>query len=85
MKWGYFMAKSNINNKIKELIDDLRPFLNMDGGDIEFIKYEDGYVYVKLLGACANCGIQDFTLKDNIEEYIKEELPEVKEVIAVDL
>ena len=58
---------------IKEAIEDLRLFLNMDGGDIEFIKYEDGYVYVKLTGACAHCGFQDVTLKDNIEAYRKGE------------
>ncbi len=72
-------------DKIKEAIDDLRPFLNMDGGDIEFIKYEDGYVYVKLTGACANCGFQDVTLKDNIEEYLKEEVEDLKGVINVEL
>ncbi len=71
--------------KIKELLDDIRPFLNMEGGDIEFIKYEDDYVYVKLTGACANCGYQDITVKDNIESYIKEEIPSIKGVIVVSL
>ena len=52
-------------NQVKELLDDIRPFLNMEGGDIEFIKLEDDYVYVKLTGACAMCGYQDVTLKDN--------------------
>ncbi len=75
----------DIINKIKELLDDIRPFLNMDGGDIEFIKYEDDYLYVRLTGACAMCGYQDFTLKDNIEEYLKEEIPELQGVINVDL
>ncbi len=70
---------------IKEAIEDLRLFLNMDGGDIEFIKYEDGYVYVKLTGACAHCGFQDVTLKDNIEAYLLEEIPDLKGVINVDL
>ena len=44
-----------IEQKIQEKIDDIRVFLNIEGGDIEYIKYEDGYVYVKLLGHCANC------------------------------
>ena len=70
---------------IKEAIEDLRLFLNMDGGDIEFIKYEDGYVYVKLTGACAHCGFQDVTLKANIEAYLLEEIPDLKGVINVDL
>ena len=70
---------------IKEAIEYLQLFLNMDGGDIEFIKYEDGYVYVKLTGACAHCGFQDVTLKDNIEAYLLEEIPDLKGVINVDL
>jgi len=76
---------NKIINQIKESLDDLRPFLNMDGGDIEFIKYEEGYLYVKLTGACAMCGFQDVTLKDNIEEYLKEEIKELKGVINVSL
>jgi len=71
--------------KIQELLDDIRPFLNMDGGDIEFIKYEEGYLYVKLTGACAMCGFQDITLKDNIEAYLKEDIKELKGVINVSL
>ncbi len=71
--------------KIKEQLDDIRPFLNMDGGDIEFIKYEDDYLYVKLTGACAMCGFQDVTLKDNIEAFLKEEVPDLKGVINLSL
>ena len=71
--------------KIKEQLEDIRPFLNMDGGDIEFIKYEDGYLYIKLSGACAACGFQDVTIKDNIEAYLKEDIPELKGVINVEL
>lgn len=75
----------NSIEKIKNLLDDIRPFLNMEGGDIEFIKYEDNYVYIKLTGACANCGYQDVTIKENIESYLKEELPEIKGVVNVSL
>ncbi len=71
--------------KIKEQLEDIRPFLNMDGGDIEFIKYEDGYLYIKLSGACAACGFQDVTIKDNIEAYLKEDIPDLKGVINVEL
>ena len=71
--------------KIKELLDDIRPFLNMEGGDIEFLKYEDNYVYIKLTGACANCGYQDVTIKTNIENYLQEEIPDIKGVINVSL
>ena len=66
--------------KIKEIINKLRPYLIGDGGDIEFVKYEDGIVYIKMLGACAGCALIDYTLKDGVEMTIKEEVPEVKEV-----
>ncbi len=74
-----------MEEKIKEKIDDIRVFLNIEGGDIEYIKYEDGYVYVKLLGACANCSYIDVTIKDTIESYLQEEIPEIKGVINVEL
>lgn len=71
-------------NKIIALIDKMRPFLEGDGGDIEFIKYENKKVYVRLTGACQNCSLIDVTLKDGIEEMIKNEIPEVEEVINID-
>lgn len=74
-----------IIEKINEIIDELRPFLNLEGGDITFIKYDDGYVYVKLSGACAMCDYQDVTLKENIESYLMQEIPEIKGVINVSL
>lgn len=67
--------------KIIEIIEKLRPYLINDGGDLEFVKYEDNIVYVRLLGACANCHMIDITLKDGIEAAIKEEVPEVEEVV----
>ena len=69
--------------KILEVIDKLRPFLINDGGNIEFVKYEDNIVYIKMMGACANCYMMDFTLKDGIEAAIMSEVPEVKEVINI--
>lgn len=71
--------------KIIETINQLRPYLNSDGGDIEFIKYEDDYVYIKLYGACAACAFQDFTIQDNIFESLKEIVPTLKGVINVEL
>ena len=76
---------NKLEEKIKEKIDDIRVFLNIEGGDIEYIKYEDGYVYVKLLGACANCSYIDVTITDTIESYLQEEIPEIKGVINVEL
>ena len=66
------------------VIEKIRPFLISDGGNLEFVKYENNIVYVKLLGACAECGMLDITLKDGIEQLIINEVPEVKEVINVD-
>ena len=69
--------------KIQEIIDKLRPFLINDGGNIEFIKYENDIVYIRLMGACANCQMIDLTLKDGISA-IMNEVPSVKEVINMD-
>ena len=70
---------------INEVINDIKPYLNSEGGDIEFIKYEDDYVYVKLFGACSHCGYQDYTLNDNVYELIKEKIPDCKGVINVEI
>ncbi len=69
--------------KIKNVIDKLRAFLISDGGNVEFVKYENGKVYIKMLGACAGCDLIDYTIKDGIESAIKEEVPSVKEVINI--
>lgn len=69
--------------KIIEIIDSLRPFLISDGGNIEFLKFEDGIVYIKMTGACANCEMIDITVKDGIEYALKEEVKSVKEVISI--
>ena len=69
--------------KIINIINKLRRFFINDGGYIEFIKYEDGIVYIKMMGACSNCQMLDLTLKEGIESAIQEEVPEVVEVINV--
>lgn len=74
-----------MEEKIKEVIDNIRPYLNMDGGDIEYIKYEDGYVYIRMNGACANCLIRDMDVSEGITQMIQEEVKEVKGVINVPL
>lgn len=76
---------AKIETKIKELLEDLRPFLNQDGGDIEFLKYEDNFVFIKLTGACAHCGYQDETINFGIENYLKEQIPEIEGVINTTL
>lgn len=67
--------------KIIEIINCLKPFLNSEGGDIEFIEYKDKIVYIKMTGACANCQMLDYTLRDGIESTIKSEIPEVESVV----
>ena len=69
--------------KIQEIIDKLRPFLINDGGDIEFVKYENNIVYIRMKGACANCQMLDLTLRDGIAAAIMSEIPNVKDVINI--
>jgi len=69
---------------IEEALDTMRPFLKKDGGDVEFVSYEDKIVKLKLLGACSTCSISHLTMKAGLEESIKKMLPEVQEVVAVD-
>lgn len=78
------MKENDIVSKIVELIDRLRPFLINDGGNLEFVKYEDNIVYVRMMGACKDCAMMDITLKEGIEEIIVSEIPEVKEVKNID-
>ena len=70
--------------KILEIIDKIRPFLMNDGGNLEFVKFEDGIVYIKLLGACSHCSMIDVTLKEGIETMLINEVPEVLGVVKVD-
>ncbi len=72
-----------IEKQIIEVIDEIRPFLINDGGNIEFVKYEDNIVYIKMQGACADCEMLDLTLSEGIEQAIITEIPEVKKVLNV--
>ena len=77
------------NEELKELvnnsIEQLRPFLHDDGGDMELIDItEDGIVRVKLLGACSSCSMSVMTLKAGLEEALLKVAPEIKGVISVD-
>lgn len=69
--------------QIIEIIDKLKPFLINDGGNIEFVKYEDNIVYIRMMGACANCQMLDVTLKEGIEAAIMSEVKNVRGVINV--
>ena len=69
-----------MENQIKNVIHKLRPYLQRDGGDIEYVDFKDGIVYVRMLGACAGCTMIDDTLKDGVEQILMEEVPGVLEV-----
>ena len=70
----------NIEEQINNVIHKLRPYLQRDGGDIEYVDFKDGIVYVRMLGACAGCTMIDDTLKDGVEQILMEEVPGVLEV-----
>ena len=66
--------------KIQAVLDEIRPALQADGGDVEFIDYKDGVVLVRMQGACGSCPMSLITLKQGIEARMKERLPEVVSV-----
>ncbi len=78
------MNDEKIIERIKEELDNVRPFLMSEGGYVEFVKYEDNICYVKFEGACADCSLIDVTLKDGIEQLLMNEIPEIKEVRKID-
>jgi Fe-S cluster biogenesis protein NfuA len=72
-----------MESEVRKILDQLRPYLNRDGGDIELVKVEDGIVYVRMLGACVGCALIDTTLYDGIERILVEKVPGVIAVVAV--
>ena len=70
-----------IEAKIEAIINKLRPFLINDGGDIEFVKFENNIVYIRMMGECANCQMLDLTLHDGIAAAIMNEVHEVEDVV----
>jgi Fe-S cluster biogenesis protein NfuA len=74
----------DIENKIRAILDaEIRPAVAMDGGDITFEKFEDGVVYLYLQGSCSGCPSSTATLKMGIENRLKEQIPEIREVVSV--
>lgn len=84
------MNDEYIVKQIITVLEKIRPFLNRDGGDVEFVKCENGIVYVKMIGACAGCDLIDSTLQDGIATLLMEEVPgvvgvrNVEEVVVID-
>ncbi len=69
-----------VENKIIEIIEKIKPFLAADGGDLEFVKYENGIVYIKMLGNCSNCEFAGLDISSTIETILTSEIPEITEV-----
>ncbi|MEW7399411.1 NifU family protein [Elizabethkingia anophelis] len=69
--------------KVMEALEEIRPFLNKDGGDIELIDVKENTVIVRLLGNCSSCHINTSTLKLGVENTIKQHVPEIVEVINI--
>jgi Fe-S cluster biogenesis protein NfuA len=73
-----------IKEKIKQKIEEIKPMLQRDGGDVELVEItDDGVVKVRLQGSCAHCAMSVMTLKLGIEGYLKKQIPEVKSVESV--
>lgn len=72
-----------MEDKIKEALEQIRPSLQYDGGDVEFVAYDKGIVKVRLQGACCGCPMSAMTLKEGIEKALKEAVPEVISVEPV--
>lgn len=72
-----------MRKKVEVALAKIRPALQADGGDVELVAVEDGVVKLKLKGSCAGCPVAERTLKQGIERVLKEQIPEVKEVVAV--
>ena len=72
-----------MQEKVEEVLKKVRPVLARDGGSVELVGVSDGTVKVKLMGACAGCPMSKMTLKNGIERILKQEIPEIKEVVAV--
>lgn len=80
------LDKAELTDKINNSLDQLRPFLHADGGDMELVEItDDGIVMVRLLGACSDCSMSQMTLKAGLEEAVMKIAPEIKGVQAVNL
>ncbi len=72
-----------MKEKVEAALDKIRPALRADGGDVELVDVKDGVITVRLTGACGSCPMSTMTLRMGVERVIKEEVPEIKELIAV--
>ena len=77
------MAHKELLNNIEKALEEIRPYLMTDGGDISFVSIEEDVVNVKFHGACIGCSVNQMTLKNGVEATIKKYAPEVKKVVEV--
>ena len=73
-----------MQEKVEEALNKIRPSLMADGGNVELVEVNDGTVKVRLTGACGGCPMATMTLKMGIEKILMQEIPEIKEVVAVE-
>jgi len=72
-----------MRQKVEDALNKIRPALKADGGDVELVDVKDGIVSVRLTGHCAGCPMSTMTLKNGIERILKEQISDVKQVVAV--
>lgn len=73
-----------MEDAVRRALEKIRPAVRLDGGDIEFVGIADGVVTIRLFGACDGCPMSPVTLRNGIERILREECPEVRQVVAVD-
>lgn len=77
------MSAQETQNKVEKALDEIRPFLISDGGNIKLLSIQENIVKVQLEGACSGCSVNQMTLKNGVEATIKKYAPEIEEVINV--
>jgi Fe-S cluster biogenesis protein NfuA len=77
------MREKKMKEQVQSALDDIRPALQADGGDVELVDVVDGIVKVRLTGACGGCPMSQMTLKQGIETYVRKKIPEIVSVESV--
>ncbi len=78
------MSEQELRSKVEAALDEIRPFLQTDGGDISLVSIEEGKrVTVQLLGACVDCSVNQMTLRSGVEMTIKKHAPQIESVVKV--
>lgn len=72
-----------MKEKVEKALENIRPALQADGGDIQLVSVEDGVVKVRLMGACGGCPMSSMTMSQGVEQAVKKAVPEIKKVISV--